>query len=363
MESDQHVVNLHPKMNRRKLIRQQGCARSSAAGPSIPGRISRKFVVKRQVKSQVLLAIFLSLLWSILISDLISNSNLTSNGQNVRVWASWIGEMPTAAEIYGDASAEMPSAEAFDDDEDDEELDASATNEYPDNENDNDNDENYEDAEDANDNAESRKAELWLRPDRTRTDAGHAVWSDLEGPAWRRNKRDLEDRIVLASRRAAQKRKADEAASQEDPDFVVDDGDEDAWVHDGIDDIHIDPETKRAASELSHDERSIDAEYEPKEQLANRTRITTISEVIPMNMDGQSGDEQGSPSNDRESSKVIQHYLPASHLSIDTVQRLMAAKSPAIKVSSEGGDADQDEVSRRFYDTDGSSRNEFDGDF
>lgn len=63
------------------------------------------------------------------------------------VWASWIGEVPTAAEMYGDASADMPTTEAFDDDDEepDEELDASASNEYPENDNDNENDESYED--------------------------------------------------------------------------------------------------------------------------------------------------------------------------------------------------------------------------
>jgi len=58
-------------------------------------------------------------------------------------WASWIGEVPTAAELYSDEASNMPSTEAFEDDDDDEELDASATNEYPDNEN----DESYEDAD------------------------------------------------------------------------------------------------------------------------------------------------------------------------------------------------------------------------
>lgn len=61
--------------------------------------------------------------------------------------ASWIGAVPTAAEMYGDSSADMPTTEAFDDDDDeaDDELDASASNEYPENDNDNENDESYED--------------------------------------------------------------------------------------------------------------------------------------------------------------------------------------------------------------------------
>lgn len=60
------------------------------------------------------------------------------------VWASWIGEVPTAAELYGEAANELPSTEAFnDDDDEDEELDASASNEYPES----DSDEAYEDAD------------------------------------------------------------------------------------------------------------------------------------------------------------------------------------------------------------------------
>lgn len=74
------------------------------------------------------------------------NKYLLSEPKSGAVWASWIGEIPTAAELYGDAASELPTAEAFnDDDDEDEELDASATNEYPDN--DNDSDEAYEDAD------------------------------------------------------------------------------------------------------------------------------------------------------------------------------------------------------------------------
>lgn len=62
-------------------------------------------------------------------------------------WASWVGEVPTAAELYSESANEAPSTEAFDDDDDDEELDASATNEYPDNDGDGDNDESYEDSD------------------------------------------------------------------------------------------------------------------------------------------------------------------------------------------------------------------------
>lgn len=89
------------------------------------------------------------------------------------------------------------------------------------------------------------------------------------------------------------------SARPADDEFEVDaDGNEDAWVHDGVDDIQIDPETKRAASELSYDEQSIDAEYEPKSTLVNKTRITTIAEVIPMvQTDGEGpSSEQHAPS-------------------------------------------------------------------
>lgn len=60
-------------------------------------------------------------------------------------WASWIGEVPTAAELYGDSSSDAPATDAFEDDDEDEELDSAATNEYPDNEGDA--DESYEDAD------------------------------------------------------------------------------------------------------------------------------------------------------------------------------------------------------------------------
>lgn len=187
---------------------------------------------------------------------------------------------------------------------------------------------------------------------------GHAIWQDLEG--WRRNKRDIEDRIVLASRRAAQRRRANINNQGEDPDFVVDDGDEDAWVHDGVDDIHIDPETKKAASELSYDEKSIDSEYEPKEQVANRTRITTISEVIPINLDSDS--QQSTNDNqqdDRESSKIVTHYLPASHLSIDQVQRLINNKSPDIRASERPLSVEKQNNGNENQNQDGASEQDF----
>lgn len=69
----------------------------------------------------------------------------TSSSLAKPAWASWIGEVPTAAELYGDAASDMPTTESFDDDDvEDEELDASATNEYPDSDKD---DESYEDGE------------------------------------------------------------------------------------------------------------------------------------------------------------------------------------------------------------------------
>jgi hypothetical protein len=176
---------------------------------------------------------------------------------------------------------------------------------------------------------------------------GNSIWADLDG--WRRNKRDIEDRIVLASRRAGlrQRRRADDKSN--DDDFEVDDGNEDAWVHDGVDDIHIDPETKRAASELSRDEASIDAEYEPQgggggggggqegesQPVANRTRITTIQEVIPMNTDEldsgsldrdhqhRLGSVLGSAASVRANSGPL---LPASYLTLGQVQQLLESQ-------------------------------------
>lgn len=167
----------------------------------------------------------------------------------------------------------------------------------------------------------------------------------------KRNKRDIEDAISLASlrqRQAAQKRKeADE--------YNVDDGDEDAWIHDGVDDIQIDPETKRAASELSFDEKSIDAEYDPHQmkadenKIVNKTRVTTISEVIPMNVPTDFGDgpmEDKEFTGDKDSTQIdsqylppppptttiptiltAHQYLPASHLSLDQAQQLVSQQA------------------------------------
>lgn len=326
-------------------------------------------------------------------------------------WASWIGEIPTAAELYagdgGDgegASESSPSSAALedDDDDDDEELDSAASNEYPDNDSDNDNDEAYEDNEDNPESQEESRPEAsWLKtvsdtvsvvtpkPDIIRQRAsghkitkrssyysekignsrklgGQSIWNDLEG--WRRNKRDIEDRIILASRQAAarvrqnqRERGSDGLSGDKSDDFTIDDGDEDAWVHDGVDDIHIDPETKRAASELSQDEKSVDSEYDQPQPVVNRTRVTTISEVIPMQAPAEAdgnggayGEQQGAgPSggqsstrrdsrfalppggpkngddNDNDDNEAegdstgATNYLPAALLSMDQVQQLV----------------------------------------
>lgn len=136
---------------------------------------------------------------------------------------------------------------------------------------------------------------------------------------------------MLASRRAEQRRRA---SNRDADDFSVDDGDEDAWAHDGIDDIHIDPETKRAASELSLDEKSIDAEYD-QAQVPNRTRVTTISEVIPMTSNNQDSgqDNELSIANDKDSTRISSRflpapskpttYLPAAMLSLEEAQQII----------------------------------------
>ena len=103
-------------------------------------------------RSQLLTTFLLATLTLALVSDLAKLfddqqvfGGAGSGGHKLAAWASWIGEVPTAAELYGDAASEMPTTESFDDDDEDEELDASASNEYPDNENEN--DESYEDPE------------------------------------------------------------------------------------------------------------------------------------------------------------------------------------------------------------------------
>lgn len=328
----------------------------------------------------------------------------SSSRQHLTAWASWIGEIPTAAELYGDASHEVPSGESFDDDDDDEELDASASNEYPEN------DENYEDAEDQQESATRHR---WLRPPQpasssfvTTTPPSSQVTpaslddSELatsgtssardDGRALGRFKRDLDDISTAFSswpdgleNRIPVNRRSDSADSSAagegspssddiEGSFPVDDGNEDAWVHDGVDDIQIDPETKRAASELNSDQApsSLDAEYEPVgggggggpassadggdgQQAAssvgvptdedgnpiyNRTRVTTISEVIPTRVEGADsmmGEPDDEGVDNLESSLISTQYaqapptqgsfLPASHLSREQVQQLFNA--------------------------------------
>lgn len=157
------------------------------------------------------------------------------------------------------------------------------------------------------------------------------VWGDLDG--WRRNKRDVEDRMMLASRRRAAAVGRQRPANNADEEFAIDDGDEDAWVHDGIDDIQIDPETKRAASEISSsladDTNTIDSEYEPQQQqVLNRTKVTTISEVIPIDQArAESSGDDPSDSSTRLSSRYVkpnsQDYLPAALLSLDQARQLI----------------------------------------
>lgn len=143
---------------------------------------------------------------------------------------------------------------------------------------------------------------------------GNGVWSGLEG--WRRKKRDLEDRILLASRRSIKRRRRMSNKANDyglNDEFNVEDGDEDSWVNDGIDDIHIDPETKKAASEMSMDEKSIDSEYDPHQKadeskIVNRTKITTIAEVIPMKVAADFGDGP----EDKDSTRINWRFLPPS---------------------------------------------------
>lgn len=165
------------------------------------------------------------------------------------------------------------------------------------------------------------------------------TWADLDG--WRRDKREIEDRTRLASRREAARALA-RANNQNEEEFAIDDGDEDAWVHDGIDDIQIDPETKKAASELSSswsdDGNTIDSEYEPnhqqQQQLVNRTRVTTISEVIPTSAAAAAaGHDSGFADSTSLSSRYVsrpqQRYLPAALLSLSQASRLVEKAAAA----------------------------------
>lgn len=96
-------------------------------------------------RRHVLVTVVVSFSCILVISDikrLFNGGKFTEQSPSAgSAWASWIGEVPTAAELYGDAASDMPTTEAFDDDDEDEELDASASNEYPDN------DESYDDPE------------------------------------------------------------------------------------------------------------------------------------------------------------------------------------------------------------------------
>lgn len=278
-------------------------------------------------------------------------------------WASSIGELPTAAEVYGESSAELPSTETFDDDDEDEELDASATNEYPDNDTES-TDESYEEPEDGQ---ESSRVERWLgRPD----ELGHArvgpetsALASEPKPRARRARRQAADDDIgpsVSNDEIARPVPVAPRADEMDAAFNVDDGDEDAWVHDGVDDIQIDPETRRAATELSYDqEPSIDAEYDPHgppqsgqagaldddaEPIVNRTRVTTISEVIPTRVDEDASktverfvvppetvilSDQSSLPADTSAPKASagrpSQYVPASQLSFDQVLRALGA--------------------------------------
>jgi len=138
-------------------------------------------------------------------------------------------------------------------------------------------------------------------------------------------------------------RHVDKSDAYRDEDFAIDDGDEDAWVHDGIDDIHIDPETRRAASELAREESSsIDAEYEPhaagqetspaEGQSSGRASgrqlaAVTIAGVIPAATGGRG--------------RAAPALLPAAYLSLGQVQALVGEAAAA------GGGAEEQERRRR----------------
>lgn len=145
-------------------LTESGLKKTAGSGPEPRRRLIRLDHEQSQGLSgkQVLKALLVITLSMLLVADLsrllrpLSRSkrgsldSMQSGGSGslaAPAWASWIGEVPTAAEMYGDASADMPTTESFDDDDEepDEELDASASNEYPENDNDNENDESYED--------------------------------------------------------------------------------------------------------------------------------------------------------------------------------------------------------------------------
>lgn len=341
---------------------------------------SKKFQRKPKIlfcKSLILNVIFaliclklsqdLSAKFRSLIND---NRNNQVRSSTLIAWASWIGEVPTAAELYGDASSEVPSGEGFDDDDEDEELDASATNDYPEN------DESYEDADDQQ---ESSLQPKWLRAPPFASNK--RIKRDIDDVSSWSTPDVMENRIALQQNAGdnddmdnSQSRVRRRIRDDIDGSFNVDDGNEDAWVHDGVDDIHIDPETRLAANQLNQDQaaNSLDAEYEPQSgnqqdssgndgsnqgdnnaaasnsvlptdedgnPIVNRTRVTTISEVIPTRVRPQDGDagaesqENNNDDDDNQDSSLIhnqyafpetykQQYLPAAHLSTDQIQQL-----------------------------------------
>ena len=243
-----------------------------------------------------------------------------------------------------DSTNDSPSVEAAlddDDDDDDEELNASASNEYPDNEGDNDDSYEEADEDDADRQAASERVETWQ--DETRPAGKSQAPSSGNQPVGRRTRRSAPGevqprRIDDISRRIELRKQVRKPRSRSGSNEDVDFGDDDSWVHDGVDNIHIDPETKRAASELAHDEaNSIDAEYEPNENsndgagtsgaaadeaptYVNRTRVTTIAEVIPVPT-SDDGDNSDGGSQAASSSGA---YLPAAYLTHAQAQALIA---------------------------------------
>ena len=162
---------------------------------------------------------------------------------------------------------------------------------------------------------ESSARAIWSAPqtNSVRRRWRRSIWQSLGEPAGRP--------VRQRGSRARAEARAPLGDNYRDEDFAIDDGDEDAWVHDGIDDIHIDPETRRAASELSRDEQaSIEAEYAEQQPvgsapLVNRTRVTTISEVIPTGA-GEAERGQVAPA----------PLLPAAYLSLEQVEALVGER-------------------------------------
>lgn len=236
-------------------------------------------------------------------------------------WASWLGETPSAAQVYAESSSELPVGETLDDDDDeDEELDASATNEYPDSDTEN-TDESYEEPEDGQ---ESSRLERWLASEQPRRAA----------PRLRRQADD-EMGPQVSNDELARPLAASHSADEMDASFKVDDGDEDAWVHDGVDDIHIDPETRRAASELSSEpnqEASLDAEYDaqpnqqPEAQAVDEEaskavqRFAIAPETLPVG-----GQLSALPAAEASSADISgqSKYVPASQLSFEQLLRAL----------------------------------------